>query len=181
MELRKTAIITETIVSEGGKAGERPVTRAAGCAIFTNPYAGAYQDDLTALFDLGAELGAELMARMLPLIPHPVVSYGKAAIVGLNGDAENGHALLHPKLGAPMREPIGGGEALIPSACKVATAGATMDVPLGHKDNPWSFDHFDAMSVAVPDAPRPDEIMMIVALADGGRVVPRCGKGRILE
>ena len=80
-----------------------------------------------------------------------------------------------------MRNPIGGGEALIPSACKVATAGATMDVPLGHKDNPWSFDHFDAMSVAVPDAPRPDEIMMIVALADGGRVVPRCGKGRILE
>ena len=180
MDVRKTVIITETIASEGGEAAERQVTRAAGCAIFTNPYAGAFQDDLSALFDIGGELGEDLMGKLLPLIPHPVVSYGKAAIVGVNGDVENGHALLHPKLGKPMRGPIGGGEALIPSACKVASAGASLDVPLGHKDDAWSFDHFDAMTVAVPDAPRPDEIMMVVVLADGGRVMPRCGKGRVL-
>ena len=181
MDVRKTVIITETIESEGGKSAPATVTRVAGCAIFTNPYAGKFQDDLSALFDAGGELGERLMGQLLPLIPNPVVSYGKAAIVGVNGDAENGHALLHPKLGLPMRGPIGGGEALIPSACKVAAAGATLDVPLGHKDNAWSFDHFDAMAICVPDSPRPDEIMMVVALADGGRPVPRCGQGRILE
>lgn len=180
MDLRKTVIITETIDGEGGKTADRPVTRAAGCAIFTNPYAGTFQDDLSALFDIGGELGELLMAQLLPLIPNPVVSYGKAAIVGVSGDVENGHALLHPKLGKPMRGPIGGGEALIPSACKVAAAGSSLDVPLGHKDDAWSFDHFDAMAIVVPDSPRPDEIMMVVALADGGRVIPRCGKGRVL-
>ena len=180
MDVRKIVCITETISGEGGGQAERPVTRVAGCAIFTNPFAGRFQDDLSALFDISAEVGDDLMARLLPLVPHPVVSYGKAAIVGLNGDAECGHALLHPKLGKPMREPIGGGEALIPSACKVAAAGATLDVPLGHKDDAWSFDHFDAMPICVPDSPRPDEIMMVVALADGGRPVPRCGKGRIV-
>lgn len=181
MEVRKTVTVAETIESEGGGRRERRVTRVAGCAIFTNPYAGRFQNDLSALFDAGERLGAALMDRLLPLVPNPVVSYGKAAIVGVNGDAENGHALLHPKLGRPMRAAIGGGEALIPSACKVAAAGSTIDVPLGHKDDAWSFDHFDAMTVCVPDAPRPDEIMMVVALADGGRPVPRCGKGRILE
>lgn len=181
MDVRKIVIITESISGEGGKAAAAPVTRVAGCAIFTNPYAGRFQDDLSALFDASTVLGDRLMEQMLPLIPNPVVSYGKAAIVGVNGDVECGHALLHPKLGKPMRDPIGGGEALIPSACKVAAAGASLDVPLGHKDNAWSFDHFDAMTIAVPDSPRPDEIMMVVALADNGRAVPRCGQGRILD
>ncbi len=180
MDVRKIVTITETIQSEGGKSVDRVITRVAGCAIFTNPFAGRFQDDLSLLFDAGADLGHRLMEQLVPLLPNPAVSYGKAAIVGVNGDLENGHALLHPKLGQPMREPIGGGEALIPSSCKVAAAGVTLDVPLGHKDNAWSFDHFDAMSICVPDAPRPDEIVMVVALADGGRPVPRCGQGRIL-
>jgi hypothetical protein len=86
--------------------------------------------------------------------------------------------LLHPKLGKPMRAAIGGGQAIIPSNVKVATAGTPIDVPLGHKDNVWSFDHFDTMTVMVPDSPRPDEIVMVVAVADGGRPHPRVGQTR---
>ncbi|MGI9412242.1 MAG: amino acid synthesis family protein [Hyphomicrobiales bacterium] len=181
MDIRKVVTFKERILGEGGKASAEPVTRAAGAAVFVNPFAGRFEDDLSRLFDAGAELGELLMGELLPLIPNPVVSYGKAALVGVNCDLENGHALLHPKLGKPMRDPIGGGEALIPSAAKVAAAGATLDVPLGHKDNAWSFDHFDAMTICVPDAPRADELVMVVALADGGRPVPRCGQGRILD
>ena len=181
MDIRKIVTFKERILGEGGKACAEPVTRVAGAAVFTNPFAGRFEDDLSALFDAGGELGERLMGELLPLVPNPVVSYGKAALVGVNCDLENGHALLHPKLGKPMREPIGGGEALIPSAAKVAAAGATLDVPLGHKDNAWSFDHFDAMTICVPDAPRADELVMVVALADGGRPVPRCGQGRIVD
>ena len=121
------------------------------------------------------------MARMLPLLDGPAVSYGKGAIVGVDGDLEHGHALLHPRLGKAMRDPIGGGQALIPSAAKVGAAGAVLDVPLGHKDDAWSFDHFDAMTISVADAPRPGEILMAIALADGGRPVPRTGKARIVD
>ena len=79
-------------------------------------------------------------------------------------------------LGKPMRAAIGGGKAVIPSNVKVGSVGATLDVPLGHKDEPWSFDHFDTMTVMLADAPRPDEILVVVALADGGRALPRCGQ-----
>jgi hypothetical protein len=91
---------------------------------------------------------------------------------------ENGHAMLHPKLGKAMREPIGGGQALIPSAVKIGGPGTAIEIPMGHKDDAWSFDHFDAMTVSLADGPRPDEILMAIALADGGRPIPRTGKGR---
>ena len=111
---------------------------------------------------------------------NPAVSYGKAAIVGVAGDFEHGGALIHPKLGKPMRAAVGGGEAIISSNVKVAPAGTAIDVPLAHKDDIWSFDHFDTMTVMVADAPRPDEIAVIMIAADGGRPSPRLGKGRVL-
>jgi hypothetical protein len=178
MKLRKISVHVETLLAEGGGEAPAPITRVAAAGVIANPYARRFEADLLTLFDWGAELGARLMLAALPHLPGPAVSYGKAAIVGVNGDVENGHAMLHPKLGKAMRDPIGGGAALIPSACKVAAAGATLDVPLGHKDDAWSFDHFDAMSICVPDSPRPDEIMMVIALADGGRVNARVGKAR---
>ena len=118
------------------------------------------------------------MQAALPHLAGDAISYGKASIVGVNGDIEHGHAMLQPKLGKTMRDPIGGGKALIPSAVKIGVAGTVLDVPLGHKDDAWSFDHFDAMSLSVPDSPRPDEIMMVIALADGGRINPRVGTQR---
>lgn len=178
MDIRKTVIVRETVHAEGGHAAEPPVNRVAGIAIIANPYAGRAVEDLSDLFQLGHDLGARLMADLPAHLAGPTVSYGKAAIVGVNGDLEHGHALLHPMLGKAMRGPIGGGKAIIPSAAKVGAAGASLDIPLGHKDDVWSFDHFDAMSACVTDSPRPDEILMAIALADGGRPAPRVGKAR---
>ena len=180
VSVRKRVFHQETVLSEMGREAERPITRVAGVAVFTNPCAGRWEADLSPLFDIGAEIGELLTERVVSLVEGSVVSYGKAAVVGVNGDFEHGGALLHPKLGRPMRAAIGGGEALIPSNVKVAPAGSAIDVPLGHKDDPWSFDHFDTMGVAISDAPRPDEICLVVAMADGGRVNPRCGAGRVL-
>lgn len=181
MELRKHLMVIEEIGEEAGHRLMRPVRRVAGIVVVANPFAGrASVDDLSSLFDLGAEAGDFLMKRLADLLGAPAVSYGKGAIVGTAGEMEHGAACVHPRLGKPMRAAVGGGQALIPSNVKVAAAGTAIDVPLGHKDDPWSFDHFDTMTLSVPDAPRPDELLIAMAIADGGRPRPRCGKGRIL-
>jgi hypothetical protein len=178
-DLRRTWIVSEQIHSEHGQGSAAVITRVVGLAAIVNPYPGGYEQNLEPLFHVGAALGETLMAQMVPLCPNPVVSYGKAALVGSMCDIELGHALLHPALGQMMRDPIGGGEALIPSTVKVAAVGAPLDIPMSHKDNPWSFDHFDSISVALPDAPRPTDLLMACAIADGGRPNARSGSGRI--
>lgn len=181
MQLRKTLIIKETIETDGfGKACE-PITRIAVMAVIENPFAGKYEEDLSSLFDMGGKLGEQLMAEIVEQLPGAPVSYGKAAIVGVNGELEHGGAMIHPKLGKPMRAAVGGGEALIPSNAKVAAVGASIDVPLGHKDQAWSFPHFDTMTIMIADAPRPDEIVMCVAISDGARPHPRVGNGPITD
>ena len=180
MDLRKHLIVVEEIGSEAGHRLMRPVRRVAGIVVVANPFAGRPVDDLSPLFDLGAEAGDFLMKRLADVLGSPAVSYGKAALVGTAGEMEHGAACVHPRLGKPMRAAVGGGEALIPSNVKVAAAGTAIDLPLGHKDNAWSFDHFDTMTVMVPDAPRPDELVIAMAIADGGRPRPRSGQGRIL-
>ncbi len=121
------------------------------------------------------------MGDAVKMLSGSPVSYGKAAIVGLAGDMEHGGAMIHPKLGKPMRSAVGGGKALIPSNAKVAGAGESIDLPLGHKDEAWSFDHFDTMTVMVADAPRPDEIVLCMAVSDGSRPHPRVGSGPITD
>jgi len=180
MEIRRLVVMKDVVYSEGGAKAARPVTRAIGVAVIANPNAGRQVQDLSPMFDIGADLAERLMPQLVPLLGGPAVAYGKGAIVGVNGDAEHAAAICHPKMGKPMRAALGGGEALIPSATKVAAAGASLDLPLGHKDNPWSFDHFETVTVAVADAPRPDEIVVVIGISDGGRASPRVGKGRIL-
>ena len=179
IETRKIVFHQETIFGEMDTLAEKPSIRVAASAVVPNPFAGRFVQDLSALFDLGGSLGERLAGKLTELVDAPVVSYGKAAIVGVNGEFEHGGALLHPKLGQPMRAAIGGGKAVIPSNVKVAPAGTPIDVPLGHKDESWSFDHFDTITIVLPDSPRPDEIVMIIAMAAGGRVHPRCGDGPI--
>jgi hypothetical protein len=178
--MRRLQIVKDTLHAEAGAQAPHPITRAVALAVIANPFAGRQMQDLSPLFDMGAEIAEMVMPELVAALPGKAVSYGKGAIVGVNGDMEHGGALCHPKMGKPMRAALGGGEALIPSNVKVAAAGATLDVPLGHKDNPWSFDHFDTMTVGIADAPRPDEIVVIIGIADGGRVNPRVGKGRVL-
>lgn len=178
MAARKIVLVKEVVQSEAGSVAARPVSRAAAIAVIENPFAGRFTDDLSALFDVGMELGERLMPQAVALLDGPPLAYGKSAIVGVNGDVEQAAAVLHPKLGKPMRAAVGGGEAIIPSTTKVAAAGAPIDVPLANKDNIWSFDELDTLTVSVADAPRPNEIMVVMAVSDGGRPHPRVGKGR---
>jgi hypothetical protein len=177
--VRKVVMLREQVFGELGEAAPRPVTRVAALAVVANPFAGRFVANLEPLWRLGAKLGDSLMEELASLLRAPAVSYGKGAIVGVNGEAEHGGACVHPMLGRPMRAAIGGGKAVIPSNVKVAAAGAALDLPLGHKDDPWSFAHFDTMTVSVADAPRPDEIVVALALADGGRLNNRCGDGPV--
>ena len=181
MDVRKTMIIKETIEADGfGKACD-PITRVVAVAVIQNPFAGRFVDDLSPLFDVSGQLGERLMGDAVDMLAGSPVSYGKAAIVGVDGEMEHGGAVLHPKLGKPMRAAVGGGKALIPSNAKVAAAGVPIDLPLGHKDEAWSFDHFDTMTVMVTDAPRPDEIVLCMAVSDGPRPHPRVGSGPITD
>ena len=181
MDIRKIVMTKETVLADGVGASCAPITRVVAVAVVHNPFAGRFEADLTALFDLGGALGERLMADAVAMLAGPPVSYGKAAIVGVDGDLEHGGAMIHPKLGKPMRAAVGGGKSLIPSNAKVAAAGTAIDLPLGHKDEAWSFDHFDTMTVMVADAPRADEIVLCMAVADGGRPHPRCGSKPITD
>jgi len=174
--IRKTVVLREIIATEMGAAPARPIIRVAGLAVVANPFAGRYEQDLSTMFPIGRLVGERMMPELVALLGGPAISYGKAALVGVAGEMEHGGACVHPMLGKPMRAAIGGGKAVIPSNVKIGAAGATIDVPLGHKDEPWSFDHFDTITVMLADAPRPDEIVVVIALADGGRPLPRCGQ-----
>ena len=177
--VRKFITTKEIILQEMGKELPVSITRVSGMAVISNPLANKFSDDLTALFGIGRDIGERLSDLLAGEFKSPIISYGKAAIVGLHGEMEHGGACIHPMLGKPMRQAIGGGKSVIPSNVKVAAAGATIDVPLSHKDDAWSFDHFDTMTLALADAPRPEEIVVVLAFADGGRPFPRCGSGPI--
>ena len=181
MTVRKTVFIKETIESDGVGQACNPIVRVAAIAVVKNPFAGRFVEDLSSLFDLGGELGERLMGEAVAMLAGPPVSYGKAAIVGIAGDMEHGGAMLHPKLGKPMRAAVGGGKSLIPSNVKIGTVGVPIDIPLGHKDEAWSFDHFDTLTLMIADAPRPDEIVVCMAVSDGARPHPRVGSGPITD
>jgi Amino acid synthesis len=179
VEVRKTFLQREELTSELWVSAKRPVVRAAALAVIRNPFAGRFVEDLQPLFEIGAALGERLMRTLVPMLPNDAIAYGKGALVGVNGEMEHGGACIHPMLGKPMRAAIGGGKAVIPSNVKVAAPGQALDVPLGHKDDPWSFDYFDTYTVSLHDAPRPDELVVVMVIADGGRLHSRCGSGPV--
>ena len=175
VDIRKIITMRELVLSELGVAALQPVVRAVGMAVIFNPFAGRFVEDLRPLFEAGAMLGERLMPDLVKLLDGPAVSYGKGALVGVDGEMEHGGACVHPMLGRPIRAAIGGGKAVISSNVKIAAPGVTLDVPLGNKDDSWSFPHFDTITVSVADAPRPNEILVVMAIADGGRLRNRCG------
>lgn len=178
MEIRKIVTITEETFREAGRGLVKPVKKAAAVAIITNPYAGQYVENLSPLTDASVELGALLTQKALAALgvsKEEVESYGKAAIVGEHGELEHAAALLHPKLGTPIREGVGGGKALLPSAKKMGGPGTTIDVPLGHRNAAYVRTHFDAMEVRISDGPRANEIALIIVLTNAGRPLPRIG------
>src|SRR5499427_10748815 len=169
VKIRKLVTVVEEIQSDGGREARRPLRKAAAVAVIENPFAGRFVDDLTPLIDAGEELGALLAKRATEALGAPVHSYGKAAIVGEGGEYEHAAAIIHPTLGGPFRAAVGGGKAIIPSAKKLGAAGTAIDVPLHYKDAAFVRTHFDAMEVRVPDAPKPNEIVVVLVVTDGGR------------
>lgn len=177
-DIRKIAVWVEETLTEAGRPVSPPTRKAVAVAVIANPFAGRYVDDLTPLIDIGEELGALLGQRCvaaLGIAPDQAQSYGKAAMVGEGGELEHAAALLHPKLGAPLRLAVGGGAALVPSSKKMGGPGQVLDVPLGHKDAAYVRSHFDAIEVRLNDSPRAGEIMVAVAVTDSGRPLPRVG------
>ena len=177
-KIRKLMVQIEEVHQEADKDIVPPVRKAAAVAVIENPFAGRYVEDLTPLMDIGEEMG-DLLGRhavaALGIQPAQAESYGKAALVGEAGELEHAAAILHPKLGKPLRAAVEKGAALVPSAKKRGGLGAPIDVPLGHKDAAFVRSHFDAMEVRIADAPRANEILIAVVVTDSGRPLPRVG------
>jgi hypothetical protein len=177
-KIRKIVTIVEDTHQEAGQDITPPTRRAAAIAVIENPYAGIYEEDLETLMAIGEELGGLLGERCVAALgiePQAAESYGKAAIVGENGELEHAAAILHPRLGKPLRAAVEKGAALVPSNKKRGGMGHPIDVPLGHKDAAYVRSHFDGMEVSVNDAPRANEILVAVAVTDSGRPLPRVG------
>src|SRR5215468_9320308 len=176
--IRKLVVQMDETRMEMGRPVQPPTRRAVAIAVIENPFAGRYQEDLSELMDIGEELGGllgERCVQALGISPQQAESYGKAAIVGEAGELEHAAAILHPKLGAPLRKAVEKGAALVPSAKKMGGPGTPIDVPLGHKDAAFVRSHFDAIEARVADAPRANEIVVAVAVTDSGRPLARVG------
>ena len=177
-QIRKIIVQVDEVHIEMGKTISPPTRRALAVAVIHNPLAGSYTENLDALIAIGEELGGLLgdkCIKALGIAPGDAQSYGKAAIVGEAGEIEHAAAILHPKLGAPLRVAVEKGAALVPSSKKRGTLGTAIDVPLGHKDAAFVRSHFDAMEARVSDAPRANEIVVAVVVTDSGRPLARVG------
>ena len=177
-KVRKFALVVDETHVEMGREIVPPTRRAAAIAVIANPFAGKYAADLDELMAIGEELGGELGKRAVAALgikPGRAESYGKAAIVGEAGELEHAAAILHPRLGKPLRDAVEKGAALVPSAKKMGGPGTPIDVPLGHKDAAYVRSHFDAIEVRLNDSPRANEILVAVVVTDSGRPSPRIG------
>jgi len=182
--IRKIIVQVDEIRMEMGQPVTPPTRRALAMAVIANPFAGRYVENLDELIGIGEELGGllgEKCVQALGISPGQAQSYGKAAIVGEAGELEHAAAILHPKLGAPLRLAVEKGAALVPSSKKRGGLGTAIDVPLGHKDAAFVRSHFDAMEARVADAPRANEIVVAVVVTDSGRPLPRVGGLQIHE
>jgi len=176
--IRRIVVQLDETHREMGRSISPPTRRAVAMAVIENPFAGRYAEDLSDLYAIGQELGELLGCRCveaLGIAPGAAHSFGKAAIVGEDGELEHAAALMHPQMGAGLRPAVEKGAALIPSAKKSGGIGTAIDVPLGHKDAAKVRSHFDAIEARIADAPRRNEIVVAIAVTDSGRPLPRVG------
>lgn len=173
--LRRMTLQIEEIFHDGGPhSGLR--LRGAILAVVSNPFSGKFEPDLQLAMEDLKPLGLRMTDRLITALggKDAIDGYGKGAMVGANGEAEHG-ALWHVPGGYAMRERLGESRAIVPSAMKVAPMGGSLDVPLGHINAAYVRSHFDAMTVTVPDAPKPDEIVFVLAMSKGARIHSRMG------
>ena len=179
LDVRKIVSVVETTRVEMGRPVEGMRRKVATGVVLTNPFAGRFVDDLAPLVDLGAELGALLVDEALSALgcdAGDVSAYGKAAIVGVDGEIEHAAALIHPRFGGPVRARLGKGPAIIPSTKLLGGPGTRIVAPITNCNDIWSFDEMDAIAFSIDDAPRPGEVVAILALALGGRPLHRIVK-----
>ena len=176
LKIRRLVIQIDEIHQEMQKNVDPPARKALVAGVFHNPYAGRYVEDLEPMFYLGAEIGGLLATRAVEALgvkPGSITSYGKGAVIGTGGEIEHAAAILHPRFGKPVREAVEKGDDIIPSTKKMGGPGSVLVLPITNKDSIWSFDHMDAMEISIPDAPREDEMLIAVAVADSGRPLAR--------
>lgn len=181
LEVRKFTTTIDHIVREAGIQVSPPLRKVAVAAVVRNPYAGRFSADLAEIVEPSRQLGEELSRRLVEAMGEPIESYGKAGLVGTNGELEHTHAFLTSVLADRLREAVGGGKAWISSTGKRGPMGTSIDVPLASKDALFVRSHYDTMTVVVPDAPEPDEVVVIVAGANQGRPNFRLGGLRLEE
>ena len=177
VEVRKVLHVVEEVFHEGGRRAEIPLRRAAVLAVIRNPFAGKYVEQIEGFMNdlkpLGLEM-AKLLVTELGGDAKVVEGYGKGAIVGAGGELEHG-ALWHVPGGYAMREVLNGAKAIVPSTKKVGGPGTRLDVPITHINASYVRSHFDAMEVAISDAPRADEIVLALVMTTGARIHARVG------
>jgi hypothetical protein len=175
LEIRKVVTVVEEVHADGGRGDDGgPLRKAATAVVLRNPFAGReFSEDLSKLIEPSAALGALIGERCAAALGAPVESYGKAVAVGTAGEQEHGNAVKTSRFGDPFREAIGGGRAWLPSTTKRCAPGASIDVPLCFKDEVWVRSHYDTITVTIADAPGPDEVVLIGAVASRGRLNAR--------
>ncbi len=177
IKVRKFVTVVEEILHEGGPPAAVPPRRAIVAAVVENPYAGAYVEDIVQLMEDLKPLGLEMATRLVKALGGDaavVEGYGKGAIVGEAGELEHG-ALWHNPGGYAMRELLGGAKAIVPSAKKVGGLGTKIDIPITHINASYVRSHFDAIEIGIGDAPRRNEMVLILAMTTGARVHARVG------
>lgn len=177
LKFRKIVAHVEEIGSVAGRSDDGGVLKkVAVCAVVSNPFAGrGYVEDLSEIIDASAQIGTDIGERALHLLGEEPQSYGKAGLVGSAGEQEHINAAVTSIFGNALRDAIGGGNAWITSVTKPAGVDAIIDVPLAFKDDVWVRSHYDAVTVLIPDAPHPDELVVIAALSNRGRINARVG------
>lgn len=176
--VRKTVESLEEIWHEGGAPVEVPYRRAWVMAVIANPFAGGYEPDIQPFMEELKPLGVQMAGRLITLLggAENVEGYGKGAIVGAAGEVEHG-ALWHAPGGYAMRELLGAerSKAIVPSTKKVGGVGARLDVPVTHVTASYVRSHFDAIEVGCNDAPKADEMALVLVMTNGARVHNRAG------
>ena len=166
--------VTEERVSEGITA-DVPLRKVVVAAVIENPFLGGYVDDLSAAVEWSVGFGTEIGAMAAAALGEPVQAYGKGGIAGVNGSQEHVVAFVTTPFGNAFRDAVGGGAAWISSASIVGAAGTPLTLPLAHKDALYVRDNYDAVTLYPGDAPRPDEVVVAVAVANRGRLNSRLG------
>lgn len=177
IKIRKQAILSEEVFHEGGPVSAAPLRRVAMISVIENPFAGRYEPEIAGFMKTLEPLGLSMAQRMIEVLggdASVVEGYGKGAIVGAAGELEHG-ALWHVPGGYAMRETLGDAKAIVPSTKKVGGVGARLDVPITHVNASYVRSHFDAMEVGLSDAPRANELALILVMTTGSRIHARVG------